>query len=53
MFDLASCEAGHYDEAIKSQDNGSDRLSEAVGLASSMDWKFDSRAFARKMIVIL
>ena len=52
MFDLASCEAGHPEESIKSLDNGSDRLSEAVGLASSMDWKFDSRAFASKMVVL-
>ena len=52
MFDLASCEAGHQEESIKSLDNGSDRLSEAVGLASSMDWKFDSRAFASKMVVL-
>jgi len=52
MFDLASSEAGHPEESIKSLDNGSDRLSEAVGLASSMDWKFDSRAFASKMVVL-
>jgi len=52
LFDLASCEAGHPEESIKSLDNGSDRLSEAVGLASSMDWKFDSRAFASKMTVL-
>mgnify|MGYP006424400671 FL=1 len=52
MFDLASSEAGHPEESIKSLDNGSDRLSEAVGLASSMDWKFDSRAFASKMTVL-
>ena len=49
MFDLASSEAGHPEESIKSLDNGSDRLSEAAGLASSMDWQFDSRAFAKKI----
>ena len=52
MFDLASSEAGHPEESIKSLDNGSDRLSEAVGLAGSIDWKFDSRAFASKMTVL-
>ena len=52
MFDLASSEAGHPEESIKSLDNGSDRLSEAVGLAGSIDWKFDSRAFASKMAVL-
>jgi hypothetical protein len=52
MFDLTNSEADHQEESIKSLDNGSDRLSEAVGLASSMDWKFDSRAFASKMVVL-
>ena len=52
MFDLASSEAGHPEESIKSLDNGSDRLSEAVGLAGSIDWQFDSRAFASKMTVL-
>ena len=52
MFDLASSEAGHPEESIKSLDNGSDRLSEAVGLASSMDWQFDLNAFVSKMTVL-
>ena len=52
MFDLASSEAGHPEESIKSLDNGSDRLSEAVGLASSMDWQFDLKAFVSKMTVL-
>jgi len=52
MFDLASSEAGHPEESIKSLDNGSDRLSEAVGLAGSIDWKFDPGSFASKMTVL-
>ena len=52
MFDLTSIEAGHPEESIKSLDNGSDRLSEAVGLASSMDWQFDLKAFVSKMTVL-
>ena len=52
MFDLTSIEAGHPEESIKSLDNGSDRLSEAVGLASSMDWQFDLNAFVSKMTVL-
>ncbi len=52
MFDLASSEAGHPEESIKSLDNGSERLSEAVGLASSMDWQFDLNAFVSKMTVL-
>ena len=52
MFDLTSSEAGHPEESIKSLDNGSDRLSEAVGLASSMDWQFDLNAFVSKMTVL-
>jgi len=52
MFDLISSEAGHPEESIKSLDNGSDRLSEAVGLASSMDWQFDLNAFVSKMTVL-
>ena len=52
MFDLTSSEAGHPEESIKSLDNGSDRLIEAVGLASSMDWQFDLNAFVSKMTVL-
>jgi hypothetical protein len=52
MFDLTSSEAGHPEESIKSLDNGSDRLSEAVGLASSMAWQFDLNAFVSKMTVL-
>ena len=52
MFDLTSIEAGHPEESIKSLDNGSDRLSDAVGLASSMDWQFDLKAFVSKMTVL-
>ena len=52
MFDLASSEAGHPEESIKSLDNGSDRLSEAVGLASSIDWKFDPGSFSSKMTIL-
>jgi len=52
MFDLTSSEAGHPEESIKSLDNGSDRLSEAVGLSSSMDWQFDLNAFVSKMTVL-
>jgi hypothetical protein len=52
MFDLASSEAGHPEESIKSLDNGSERLNEAVGLASSLDWQFDLHAFVKKMTVL-
>ena len=52
LFDLASSEAGHPEESIKSLDNGSERLSEAVGLASSLDWQFDLHAFVKKMTVL-
>ena len=52
MFDLASSEVGHLEESIKSLDNGSDRLTQAIGQACSIDWKFDTREFARKMVVL-
>jgi len=52
MFDLASSEAGNLEESIKSLDSGSDRLTLAIGRAGSLDWEFDSRAFARKMVVL-
>ncbi len=52
MFDLASSEVGHPEESIKSLDNGSERLSEAVGLASSIDWQFDIHAFVKKMTIL-
>jgi hypothetical protein len=52
MFDLASSEAGNFEESIKSLDSGSDRLALAIGQAGSLDWEFDSRAFASKMVVL-
>jgi len=52
MFDLAISEAGHPEESIKNLDNGSEELTQAISLTGSLDWKFDSRAFARKMVVL-
>ena len=52
MFDLASSEAGNFEESIKSLDSGSDRLALAIGQAGSLDWEFDSRTFASKMVVL-
>ena len=52
MFDLASSEAGNFEESIKSLDSGSARLALAIGQAGSLDWEFDSRTFARKMVVL-
>ena len=52
MFDLTSSEAGHPEESIKSLDNGSERLTQAVGGISSADWQFNFRIFTKKMIIL-
>ena len=52
MFSLASSEAGHPEESIKSLDNGSERLTQAVGGISSADWQFNFRIFTKKMIIL-
>jgi hypothetical protein len=48
MFDLASSEAGHPKESIRSLDNSSERLAQAVYVAASADWQLNSGAFAKK-----
>ena len=52
MFDLTSSEAGHPEESIKSLDNGSERLTQAVGGISSANWQFNFRIFTKKMIIL-
>jgi hypothetical protein len=52
MFDLASSEAGHPEESIKSLDNSSDKLIQAVCDAYSENWKLDPGSFVKKSIII-
>ena len=52
MFDLASSEAGSLEESIKSLDDGSDRLTIAIGRAGSLDWEFNFPTFVSKMTVL-
>ena len=52
MFDLASSEAGSTKESIKSLDNGSDRLTQAVGGISSADWQFNPRTYVKKTMIL-
>jgi hypothetical protein len=52
MFDLASSEAGHPEESIKSLDNNSDRLTQAVRDAYSENWQLDPGALVKKMVII-
>ena len=49
MFDLASSEAGHQEESIKSLSNGSEKLTQAVYGASSSNWQFNPSILANKM----
>jgi arginine exporter protein ArgO len=37
MFDLASSEAGHPEESIRSLDNSSEKLTQAVYVAAAID----------------
>ena len=52
MFDLASSEAGHPEESIKSIDNGSEQLTQAVRDAYSENWKLDPGSFVKKSIIM-
>jgi hypothetical protein len=52
MFDLASSEAGHPEESIRSLDNSSERLTQAVYAAASADWQLNSGAFAKNMNIL-
>jgi len=52
MFDLASSEAGHPEESIKSLDNGSGRLIQPVGEAGSVNWQFNPRTYIKKTMVL-
>jgi hypothetical protein len=48
-FDLASSEAGHQEESIKSLSNSNEKLTQAVYGASSSNWQFSPSIFANKM----
>jgi len=52
MFDLASSEAGHPEESIKSLDNSSDKLIQEVCDAYSENWKLDPGSFVKKSIIM-
>jgi hypothetical protein len=52
MFDLASSEAGHPEESIRSLDNSSERLTQAVYAAASANWQLNSGAFAKNMNIL-
>jgi hypothetical protein len=52
MFSLASSEAGHQEEAIKSLDNGSERLIQPVGEAGSVNWQFNPRTYVKKTMIL-
>ena len=52
MFSLASSEAGHPEEAIKSLDNGSERLIQPVGEAGSVNWQFNPRTYVKKTMIL-
>ena len=53
MFDLASSEAGHPEESIRSLDNSSEKLTQAVYVAASANWQLNSGAFAKNMNIPL
>ena len=50
MFDLASSEAGHPEESIKSLDNGSDKLTQAVCDTAFSNCKFNPDEFRKKRV---
>ena len=52
MFDLASSEAGHPEESIRSLDNSSEKLTQAVYAAASANWQLNSRTFAKNMNIL-
>ena len=53
MFDLASDEADSLLEAVKSLDNNSDRLIQAIQDTISITWKFDPSSYTRKMQMLI
>jgi hypothetical protein len=52
MFDLASSEAGHPEESIRSIDNDSEQLIQAVRNAYSDNWKLNPGTLIKKMVII-
>ena len=52
MFDLASSEAGRPEESIRSLDNSSEKLTQAVYAAASANWQLNSGAFAKNMNIL-
>ena len=52
MFDLASSEAGHPEESIRSLDNSSEKLTQAVYAAALANWQLNSGAFAKNMNIL-
>jgi len=52
MFDLASSEAGHPEESIRSLDNSSEKLTQAVYVAASANWQLNSGAFAKNINIL-
>jgi hypothetical protein len=52
MFDLASSEAGHPEQSIKSLDNSSEKLTQAVYDAASANWQFNPGEFAKKRVTL-
>ena len=52
MFDLASSEAGHPEESIRSLDNSSEKLTQAVYDAASANWQFNPGEFAKKRVTL-
>jgi hypothetical protein len=52
MFDLASSEAGHPEESIRSLDNSSEKLTQAVYAAASANWQLNSGAFVKNINIL-
>jgi len=52
MFDLASTEAGHPEASIRSLDNSSEKLTQAVYAAALANWQLNSGAFAKNMNIL-
>jgi hypothetical protein len=52
MFDLASSEAEHPEESIRSLDNSSERLTQAIYDDASADWQLSAGKFAKNMNIL-
>jgi len=52
MFDLASSEAGHPEESIRSLDNSSERLIQAVRDTVSADWQYNPVILSHKFNIL-